>query len=206
MEKEKVLKSGTVLPLLNLKGKEYLQVAHRLVWFREERQNWSIETDCVVRGDNYAEFKAFIKDETGRIISTGHKREDRQGFPDYTEKAETGAVGRALALAGFGTQFAPDLDEGDRLADSPVQPAAKGLKENTEAKQEELKSKIDPSFTNFAKIYDELMAAKTMDDLAYIWSEQKPLIATLNQKQFDELVSMKDSMKEQLSKKESRGK
>ena len=38
-----------------------------------------------------------------------------------TVTGNTGAVGRALALCGFGTQFSPELDEtgGGRLADSP---------------------------------------------------------------------------------------
>ena len=36
------------------------------------------------------------------------------------EKSETGAIGRALANLGYGTQFAPDLDEQDRIVDSPV--------------------------------------------------------------------------------------
>jgi hypothetical protein len=42
---------------------------------------------------------------------------------DFAEKAETGAIARALAVAGYGTEAALDLDEGtdqDRIADSPV--------------------------------------------------------------------------------------
>jgi hypothetical protein len=35
-------------------------------------------------------------------------------------KAETKAVGRALAMLGYGTQFAPEMDEGERIVDSPV--------------------------------------------------------------------------------------
>ena len=58
---------------------------------------------------------------SGRVIATSHKREDERGFPDFMEKSETGAIGRALALCGFGTQFCADeLDEGSRLADSPI--------------------------------------------------------------------------------------
>jgi hypothetical protein len=46
-------------------------------------------------------------------------------FPEFMEKAETGALGRALALIGYGTQFcADDLDEGDRIVDSPVKKPA----------------------------------------------------------------------------------
>jgi len=35
----------------------------------------------------------------------------------------TGAIGRALAALGYGTAYALELDEGERVADSPVQPA-----------------------------------------------------------------------------------
>ena len=41
-------------------------------------------------------------------------------FADYLEKAETRAVGRALAMCGYGTQFAPELEERERIVDSPV--------------------------------------------------------------------------------------
>lgn len=112
---------GTELPLLNLKGKQYLEVKYRLVWFREEHPMWSIETQLVSVTDTSAYAKATIRDETGRIIATSHKFESVQGFPDFIEKAETGAIGRALALIGYGTQFCADeLDEGKRIVDAPA--------------------------------------------------------------------------------------
>jgi hypothetical protein len=40
------------------------------------------------------------------------KRETAQGWEDFLEKAETGAIGRALAAAGFGTQFAVEMEDG----------------------------------------------------------------------------------------------
>ena len=47
--------------------------------------------------------------------------ETARGFPDYVEKAETGAIGRALGVLGYGTQFAPEFDEGtERIVDSPM--------------------------------------------------------------------------------------
>ena len=117
---------GTDLPLLNLKGKDYLEVKYRLVWFREDHPKWSIETSFVAITDRSACAKATIKDESGRIIATSHKTETSAHFPDFMEKAETGAIGRALALIGYGTQFCADeLDEGGRIVDSPV-PASKG--------------------------------------------------------------------------------
>lgn len=120
---------GTELPLLNLKGKDYLQVAHRLVWFREQEPNGTITTELLEhnKSDNsYAVFRASIsvnniERSTSMVLATATKQENEGAFGDYLEKAETGAIGRALALAGYGTQFAEaDIEEGDRLADAPV--------------------------------------------------------------------------------------
>lgn len=113
---------GTELPLLNLRGREYLEVKYRLVWFREEHPDWAIETELLSVTENSAYARAVIKDEQGRIIATSHKFESKRGFPDFIEKAETGSIGRALALIGYGTQFCADeLDEGERIVDAPVE-------------------------------------------------------------------------------------
>ena len=125
---------GTELPLLNLKNKEYLQVAHRLVWFREAHPTGILKTTMLSHqgeGDTeYAVFKTevFVETERGPMcIATGHKKETRGDFSDFIEKAETGSIGRALALAGYGTQFtASELDEGNRLADAPVEVITSG--------------------------------------------------------------------------------
>lgn len=117
-------KAGTELSMLNLKGKDYLPVAQRLVWFREERPDWAIETEFTSLNDDFAIARAVIRDASGRAIATAHKREDLKHFPDYAEKAETGAIGRAVALCGYGTQFAPELDEGPRIVDTPQPPRA----------------------------------------------------------------------------------
>ena len=123
-------------------GKLYLKVADRLVWFREEKPLWSIETEPVEVdiAAGYAVFKAHIKDETGRIIGEGTKMENKQGFPDYLEKAETGSIGRALLTCGYGTAFAPELDEGERLADAPVDRGGQGEHYTGEGNQEERKT------------------------------------------------------------------
>lgn len=112
---------GTDLPIIKLKGKDYLQVAYRLVWFREDHPDWRIETEFVNIGEKHALAKASIRDQNGAVMATAHKREDASHFADYSEKAETGAIGRALALCGYGTQFcADDLDEGSRIVDAPL--------------------------------------------------------------------------------------
>jgi len=107
--------------MMQLKGKDYLQVQWRLVWFREDHPDWVINTDCVTCDAEHAIFKATISDENGMQKSAGHGSESKKDFADFLEKAETKAVGRALAMLGYGTQFAADeLDEGERIVDSPV--------------------------------------------------------------------------------------
>lgn len=119
--------------LIDLKGKSYLQVMWRLVWFREEKPLWSIDTKLEQLTDNHAVFSAKIYDENGVQKSAGYGSESVKDFRDFIEKAETKAVGRALAMLGYGTQFAPEMDEGERIVDSPVQ-KRKNKKETTPPK------------------------------------------------------------------------
>lgn len=112
---------------INLKGKQYLPVAPRIAWFREEHPDWTIMTYAVpeLSGADYCTFAAEIQDASGRLIAKAHKTEHEKHFADYREKAETGAIGRALALCGYGTLFAQELEEpitpaGDmRIVDTP---------------------------------------------------------------------------------------
>jgi hypothetical protein len=112
--------------LVRLKqGGEYLPVQARVAWLRNEHPDWGILTEFLSLNDDYAIAKATITDETGRLISQGCKREDGRHFGDFAEKAETGAIGRALAHAGFGTLFAlnpndrPEYEAG-RIVDGPL--------------------------------------------------------------------------------------
>lgn len=106
--------------LMDLKGKQYLQVMWRLVWFREDKPMWCIDTHLEQLTENHAVFSAKIFDENGIQKASGFGSESVKDFRDFIEKAETKAIGRALAMLGYGTQFAPELDEGERIVDSPV--------------------------------------------------------------------------------------
>ena len=60
MSTVKTTAKGTSLPILKLRGKDYLEVKWRLVWFREEHPDWSIETkivhhewNCELRHEGY---------------------------------------------------------------------------------------------------------------------------------------------------------
>lgn len=113
--------------VLKLQGKNYLPVAPRVVLFREEHPDHSILTETRdVGGDLYV--YAAVVSEKGITLSTAHKRVRKDGKGPAAlwplETAETGAIGRALALCGYGT-LSGDLDEGDELADAPVEKVVK---------------------------------------------------------------------------------
>lgn len=126
---------------------DYLPVQWRLVWFRSLCPNGTIETEIihldpdreteeeayawnsetrrsektVKRAPGFAVFRAIVKDGNGGV-AMGTKSEKAASFPDYIEKAETGAIGRALAALGYGTQFAgEEFDEAHRIVDAPVE-------------------------------------------------------------------------------------
>ena len=145
--------------LMQLKSKQgsqdYLPVQWRLVWFRQDHPEGTIETEIVhldldkeTEEETYvwnnekrrsekvvktakgiAIFRATIKDGKGGV-ATGTKMEKAASFPDFLEKAETGSIGRALAALGYGTQFAPELNEQHRIVDSPVDRAPGGYEGN----------------------------------------------------------------------------
>ncbi len=116
--------------LVNLNGRgEYLEVKWRLVWLRAEHPEAHIETELVRLQENEAVFKARISIPAGGS-ATGWGSESIGDFRDFVEKAETKAIGRALAALGYGTQFCQDHEFGQgapggrggpmRIVDAPV--------------------------------------------------------------------------------------
>jgi hypothetical protein len=105
-------------------GKLYAPVYVRIALFREDHpvaDGWGITAEIVSTDEVSCLSRACITDPDGRVVATGHKREHRAHFPDFEEKSLTGAVGRALLMAGYGTQYALDeLDEGERIVDAPI--------------------------------------------------------------------------------------
>lgn len=102
---------------------DYLEVKWRLLWLRTEHPEAQIETELVEHGDEVALFRARVTIPGGGS-ATGWGHETPADFGDYVEKAETKALGRALAALGYGTQFCEDFDftQGDeqRVVDAPI--------------------------------------------------------------------------------------
>lgn len=117
--------------LMNLKGRDYLNVQNRLLWFiRDQRalivaglakvpyvvQSELVEMD---RSTGWAHFKTYVRDVLGNE-ATMYGSEAAKDFADFAEKASTKSLGRALLALGYGTAFAPEMDEGERVVDAPV--------------------------------------------------------------------------------------
>jgi hypothetical protein len=117
--------------LVNLNGRgEYLEVKYRLLWLRKEHPEAVIETEMVRVEERDALFRARVSIPGGGS-ATGWGSESAGDFRDFIEKAETKAIGRALAALGYGTQFCQDHDFGGgdyapqdngkmRIVDAPV--------------------------------------------------------------------------------------
>jgi hypothetical protein len=108
--------------LTKVGGSDYLEVKWRLVWLREVHPDASIETELASHDGQFAVFRARVTIPGGGS-ATGWGSEGYNDFRDYIEKAETKALGRALAALGFGTQFCPDFDLGSAngaVVDSPI--------------------------------------------------------------------------------------
>ena len=94
---------------INFKGKKYVLVSDRVIYFNETYPNGCIKTEMLSSGDRI-DFKATVIPDTKNIerYFTGHSQasfKDMSSFVNKTsamENAETSAVGRALAMMGIG--------------------------------------------------------------------------------------------------------
>ena len=117
--------------LMSLKGRDYLNVQNRLLWFIRDQRDFIVRglatTSYVIRTElveqdreaGFAHFKTYVRDVLGNE-ATMYGSEAAKDFADYAEKASTKSLGRALLALGYGTAFAPEMDEGDRVVDTPV--------------------------------------------------------------------------------------
>lgn len=139
--------------MMTLQGKPYLPVAPRISWINDDHANANIPAlaehgaiSIQTTLEHYGTFDYYDKagklaqdwqavvfaevvicDTAGNVVkrATGRKRETMKGFADFVEKAETGAIGRALAAAGYGTLASLDFEEGEKASpiDGKVGPA-----------------------------------------------------------------------------------
>ena len=94
----------------NIKGKEYVEVNQRLLYFRNEPTyvGYSIENEIVAVDSESCIVKSTIRNAEHRVVAVAHAQEDRTSShinrTSYIENCETSAVGRALAMLGIGIE------------------------------------------------------------------------------------------------------
>jgi len=117
----------------NIKGKQYVEVNQRLLYFRNEKQyeGWSIETSFLVLDSESCVVQCTIRDNEGRVRAQGTAQEDKSSSrinqTSYVENGETSAVGRALAMLGIGieTSIASSNEVSMAIAKEGSKPVAK---------------------------------------------------------------------------------
>lgn len=91
---------------IDIKGKKYVLVSDRVIYFNENYPNWSIQTTRESAGDMEV-VKAFVvpdMEQPQRMFTWYSQAKWGDGFINKTsalENAETSAVGRALAMMGI---------------------------------------------------------------------------------------------------------
>jgi hypothetical protein len=96
----------TKLKTVNIKGKEYVEVNERLIYFRKNFPNYSLTSEVLEKTDKSILILATISNDEGKVIATGMAEEVKGSTfinkTSYVENCETSAWGRALANFGIG--------------------------------------------------------------------------------------------------------
>jgi sensor histidine kinase regulating citrate/malate metabolism len=81
-------------------GRLYVMIRRRLQELRKDHPNWRIVTQPLELNQELATFRAEVRDENDVVVATGH---DRAFGENCVPLAETGAIGRAISLVGYGS-------------------------------------------------------------------------------------------------------
>lgn len=158
---------------MTLQGKDYAQVKDRIIQFRSECPNGLIETHPLIQENGQILFKArILKDKSNpdSAEATGHALGDSKAVKGF-EKLETIAVGRALALLGYGSD--------GEIASSDE------MEEFYEHKEQQHQDYI-------LEMTERLACASTIEELKEVWG-------TVDGTARVELESLKEQRKKDLS-------
>ena len=150
---------------ISLQGKEYAQVKDRMNEFREANPRGLIETTPTIMPDGSIMFKArILKDKADETSAeaTGHAMGANKGLKAF-EKLETIAVGRALALLGYGSDGAiASSEEMEEFEQFQIEKKEQTLKDMQSCKTiDELKN----FFTSLGNLCTDKDIIKAKDEL-----------------------------------------
>jgi hypothetical protein len=167
---------------INLKGKEYLQVVHRVNLFRENYGlAYTIDTEILADDGKRVLMVAYIKDNDGRVIGKGHAEEIRNVGPvnrtSAVENCETSAIGRALANIGLaGNEYASafeigNIDNKEKAKASQEEAEKASVNEVAEPHPDDIKM-----IETTAEILLESLEGSTLDGLRENWASNKQVL------------------------------
>lgn len=174
------------LKTINLSGSNYAKVSERIKEFRAENPNGLIETEPTIT-DTHIIFKARIlkdKSNPASAEATGHsfgliERKDKKGndVEKVFEKQETIAVGRALALLGYG---------------------ADGEIASSEEMEEFLVFQQEKQAEQIMEVSEAIGNCATLDEMKKYWAslsgEMKKLVEEIKEAKKKELESVKETI------------
>lgn len=159
----------------NIKGKEYAEVAPRIMAFWELFPEGSIVTECETT-DTRCDCTCHVyrKGTDERPAATGHAFEIKQGqinSTSYVENCETSAIGRALGILGIGsTQAIASKEELERALAMQAANESKQRRDNSELNElvKRLAAKEGlPVPDAAARVVEKYGNPKEMGDAAY---------------------------------------
>ena len=114
MKYEDIENVNKELKTIDIKGKDYVDVAQRIKAFRKLYPEGTIETEIVKMEDGVVTFKSTIKNGD-LVLATGHAQEKESSSfinkTSFVENCETSAIGRAIGMIGIGETSIASLEE-----------------------------------------------------------------------------------------------
>lgn len=162
----------------NIKGKEYAEVAPRILAFWELFPTGNIVTECETT-DTRCDCTCYVyrKETDERPAATGHAFEIKQGqinSTSYVENCETSAIGRALGILGIGATQAicskEELERAMALQGAKPEPvyAAPNPKPKVEGSTNKPAGRDNSELNELTKHLATNMGIKVSEAAAYI--------------------------------------
>lgn len=178
---EDIKKANESIVTTDIKGKSYAEVNQRIKAFRMVYPLGSIQTEIISMEGNKVVMKATVCNEQGVVLGSGTAYE-KEGSSfinktSYIENCETSAVGRALAMCGFGIDTS--IASAEEVANAIEQ---QDEIKNEEVKEGKYKSWLDNYFATYPDQLDSFLKKKKLTYLEEIDTK-------LSLKQIDKLIT-----------------